>query len=152
MPIAVIMHDERLDAFAPGAHTGTFRGNQLAFVAGTTATRIIQRDGILEHVRAAGAHALARLQELVDRYEIVGEARGSGLMLGLELVDPQTGEPNSRAAYVVQRTALENGLIVELGGRGDSVVRMLPALNISFETLDQALDIMAGAVATAAQA
>jgi diaminobutyrate-2-oxoglutarate transaminase len=152
MPIAVIMHDERLDAFAPGAHTGTFRGNQLAFVAGTTATKIIQRDGILEHVRAAGAHALARLQELVDRYEIAGEARGSGLMLGLELVDPRTGEPNSRAAYVVQRAALENGLIVELGGRGDSVVRMLPALNISFETLDQALDIMAGAVATAAQA
>jgi diaminobutyrate-2-oxoglutarate transaminase len=150
MPIAVIMHDERLDAFAPGAHTGTFRGNQLAFVAGVAATRIIQRDGILDHVRTAGAHALSRLQEIVDRHEIAGEARGAGLMLGLELIDPSTGEPNSRAAYVVQRVALENGLIVELGGRGDCVIRMLPPLNIPRETLDQALEILAVAVAAAA--
>jgi diaminobutyrate-2-oxoglutarate transaminase len=151
MPIAVIMHDKQLDAFDPGAHTGTFRGNQLAFVAGVRAAQIIQRDGILEHVNEMGARALAGLESLVSEYDIAGEARGTGLMLGLELVDPVNGEPNSRAAYAVQRTALENGLIVELGGRGDGVVRILPPLNVSAETIDQALEILALALATASR-
>jgi diaminobutyrate-2-oxoglutarate transaminase len=149
LPIAVVLHHECLDAFAPGAHTGTFRGNQLAFTAGAAAARIIQRDGVLENVRKQGAYALARLEALVANHAIVGEARGVGLMLGLELVDPDDGEPNSRAAYAVQRASLEGGLILELGGRGDAVVRMLPPLNIARTTLDQALEILAGAVAAA---
>ena len=89
------------------------------------------------------------LEALVTRHAIVGQARGAGLMLGLEFIDPVTGEPNPRAAYLVQRTCLENGLILELGGRGDCVVRMLPPLNITRETLDQALDIFGHAVAVA---
>src|SRR5438105_10026403 len=77
MPVAIVLHDESLDAFAPGAHTGTFRGNQLAFAAGAAAARIIRRDGILDHVREIGAYALGVLEELARRYDIVGEARGS---------------------------------------------------------------------------
>ena len=146
MPIAVLMHDERLDAFAPGAHTGTFRGNQLAFAAGVRYVQILQRDDLLAHVRAQGEYALSALSALVGRCAIAGEARGLGLMLGLELIDPATGEPNARAATMVQRTCLENGLILELGGRGDCVVRMLPPLNITRETLDQALEILTRAV------
>jgi diaminobutyrate-2-oxoglutarate transaminase len=149
LPIAVVMHHERLDAFAPGAHTGTFRGNQLAFAAGVAAARIVRRDGILDHVQELGAYALSRLQQMAENYEIVAEARGLGLMLGLELADPATGEPHSTAAYAAQRTAIENGLILELGGRGDSVLRMLPPLNVSRETLDQALEILEAAVASA---
>jgi diaminobutyrate-2-oxoglutarate transaminase len=141
MPIAIVLHHERLDAFAPGAHTGTFRGNQLAFVAGAAAAAIIKRDDILDHVRELGAYALAALSGFADDYEIVGEARGSGLMLGVELVDA-LGEPNSQAAAAVQRGAIERGLILELGGRGNAVVRLLPPLNVTRETLDQALGIL----------
>jgi diaminobutyrate-2-oxoglutarate transaminase len=142
MPIAIVLHDESLDAFAPGAHTGTFRGNQLAFAAGVAAGRIIERDEILRYVRELGAYALAALEGFARDHEIVGEARGRGLMLGLELVDGETGEPNTEAAVAVQRGALERGLIVELGGRGDCVVRLLPPLNVSQETVDQALEIL----------
>ena len=63
-------------------------------------------------------------------------------MLGIELVDPATGAPNSHAAVAVQRAALERGLIVELGGRDDAVVRMLPPLNVTRATLEQALGIL----------
>jgi diaminobutyrate-2-oxoglutarate transaminase len=151
MPIAIVMHHKRLDAFAPGAHTGTFRGNQLAFVAGAAAARIIQRDGILDHVREVGAYAMDGLQRLVSEHDIVAEARGTGLMLGIELVDAN-GAPNSEAAATVQRLSIENGLILELGGRGSAVVRLLPPLNVTRETLDQALEILSDAVATAAAA
>ena len=143
MPVAIVLHDERLDAFAPGAHTGTFRGNQLTFAAGVAAARIIRRDGILDHVRELGAYALRVLEGFVPDYEIVGEVRGRGLMLGIELVDGATGQPNTEAATAVQRGAIERGLIVELGGRGDCVVRLMPPLNVSRETLDQALEILA---------
>lgn len=146
MPVAVILFDESLDAWGSGAHTGTFRGNQLAFAAGIRAVEIIQRDDVLANVRELGAVALAGLTELADRHRFVAEARGVGLMLGLELIDPDTGEPSSVAAVALQRAALERGLIVELGGRGDAVVRMLPPLNISRRTLDQALAILGEAL------
>jgi diaminobutyrate-2-oxoglutarate transaminase len=146
MPIAIVLHDERLDAFAPGAHTGTFRGNQLAFAAGVASARIMQRDGILDHVSDLGAYALGVLEGFARDHEIVGEARGRGLMLGMELVDPSTGEPNTLAAIGLQRCAIERGLIVELGGRGDCVVRFLPPLNVSRETLDQAFEILGAAL------
>jgi diaminobutyrate-2-oxoglutarate transaminase len=149
MPVAIVMHDKRLDAFAPGAHTGTFRGNQLAFAASVAAVRIIKRDGILDHVSELGRYALACLRGFARTYDIVAEARGAGLMLGMELVDPETGEPNTEAALTVQRVAIENGLILELGGRGNCVVRLLPPLNVSRETLDQALEILDAALAQA---
>jgi diaminobutyrate-2-oxoglutarate transaminase len=150
MPIAVVFYNKRLDVWAPGAHTGTFRGFQPAFAAGIAAAQIIQRDRILDNVREQGAYALARFAELEAAYDFVGEVRGLGLMLGMEIVDPATGDPDSELALAIQRTALENGLILELGGRGDSVVRVLPPLNVSRATLDQALDVLEAAFAAVA--
>ena len=147
MPIAIVLYDRALDLWNPGAHTGTFRGNQLAFAAGVAAGRIMERDGILADVRAMGQHALTELEQIVADFAIAGDARGSGLMLGLEIVDAQTGAPDGDGARAVQRAVLERGLIVELGGRDDAVVRLLPPLNVSRTTLDQALAIIRSAVA-----
>jgi diaminobutyrate-2-oxoglutarate transaminase len=152
MPVAIVLHGEHMDAFDPGAHTGTFRGNQLAFAAGAAAARIIKRDGILEHVREVGAYALAGLQALVGEHEVAGEARGSGLMLGIELIDPASGAPNGAAAALVQSAAVRRGLIVELGGQDGCVVRMLPPLNVSRETIDQSLEILSESLREAAGA
>ena len=96
--------------------------------------------------------ALDALSELADEHELVAEARGMGLMLGLELIDPATGEPNQQAAVAVQRAALERGLILELGGRDDAVLRLLPPLNVTRATLDQALGILREAVAVVSSA
>ena len=150
LPIALILYDERLDVWKPGQHIGTFRGNQVAFAGGVVAIEIIKRDGILENVRELGAYALDALEEIAREHAIVAEARGSGLMLGLELADPQTGEHNGAAAVAVQRAALERGLILELGGREDSVIRLLPPLNVTRRTLDQALEILREALAEVA--
>jgi diaminobutyrate-2-oxoglutarate transaminase len=148
MPIAIVLHHERLDAFAPGMHTGTFRGNQLAFAAGLEAIRVMRRDAILDHVREIGDYAKSALSDLASRHPAIGEVRGAGLMLGMELVGPD-GEPNSAAASAVQRGAIERGLIIELGGRGDCVVRFLPALNVTRETFDQAIEILDAALTDA---
>jgi len=149
MPIAVVLYDEKLDVWEPGAHTGTFRGNQLAYAAGLASARIIQRDGILEHVQETGCQLLEALRELQSRHTVVGDVRGRGLMIGVELVDPETGTENGPLARAVQRLALERGLILELGGRHDCVVRLLPPLNVDRETVDDAVQILDSALADA---
>jgi len=78
-PVAIVIYDQKLDTWQPGAHTGTFRGNQLAFAAGAEAVRIVCRDNILGNVRARGEQVAARLAELADDPAVL-EVRGRGLM------------------------------------------------------------------------
>lgn len=149
MPIALVLYDERLDVWEPGAHTGTFRGNQLAFAAGAAAARVIRRDGILEHVRRLGDLLLDELRALQARVPEIGDVRGLGLMLGLEIVDAGTGAGDPSLALAIQRHALARGLIVELGGRSDTVVRLMPPLNVARETVEDALEILEDALGAA---
>ncbi|MCE3550918.1 diaminobutyrate--2-oxoglutarate transaminase family protein [Pseudonocardia sp. RS11V-5] len=145
LPIAIIIYHERLDVWAPGAHTGTFRGNQLAFAAGVEYARIVARDDVLGNVRRRAAQIAACLDRLrADPW--VQDIRGMGLMWGVELADPLSGRPAGELAARVQSEALANGLIVELGGRDDCVVRMLPPLNVTAEVVDTACAILTGAV------
>ncbi|WP_234327532.1 aspartate aminotransferase family protein [Streptomyces sp. NRRL WC-3742] len=142
LPAAVILYHQRLDTWAPGAHSGTFRGNQLAFATGAEAIRVIRRDGILENVRERGAQLMNRFTALQERCAWVSDVRGLGLMLGIELTDPATGERASGLAKQVQSAALEEGLILELGGRDDCVVRLLPPLTLSEAEADFAADVL----------
>jgi diaminobutyrate-2-oxoglutarate transaminase len=150
MPIAVIFYDRELDTWAPGAHTATFRGNQLAFAAGIASAEIIQRDGILGQVQRESEYVLDELRSLQANHRAIGDVRGLGLMVGMEMIDPETGAAAPDLASRIQRLALERGLILELGGRYDAVVRMLPPLNVSRATLDQALGILRETLAQAA--
>jgi diaminobutyrate-2-oxoglutarate transaminase len=144
-PIAIIMYDEWLDKWAPGAHTGTFRGNQIAFAAGAEAVRIVLRDDILDNVRRRGEQITQRLSALRE-LPWVREVRGRGLMWGVELADPRDGRPAGALARGVQARALRRGLILECGGRDDCVVRMLPPLNVTAEVVDVACSILIAAI------
>ena len=148
-PVAIILYDERLDVWAPGAHTGTFRGNQLAFAAGAEAVRIARRDDVLGNVRVRAAQIAQRL-DVLRTHPWVRDVRGRGLMWGVELADPIDGQPAGRLAERVQTRCLAEGLIVELGGRDDSVVRLLPPLNVTAEVVDVACSILLDAVARSA--
>ncbi|MFC0112235.1 aspartate aminotransferase family protein [Kibdelosporangium aridum] len=145
LPVALILYDKRLDVWEPGAHTGTFRGNQLAFATGAEAIRIIRRENVLGNVRRRGEQIACRLAGLAE-HSWVREVRGRGLMWGIELADPRDGRPASALASEVQARALRGGLLVELGGREDCVVRMLPPLNATAEVVDTACAILIDAV------
>lgn len=146
MPVALIAYHEKLDRWAPAAHTGTFRGNQLAFAAGLAAIGVMRETNVLENVEQQGAHALERLVSFADAVPEIGDVRGRGLMLGVELVDVESGDPDGVLARRVQRDALDHGLIVEVGGRDDAVIRLLPPLNIDRDTLNLGLDILTDVV------
>ena len=187
LPLAAVVYREDLDRWSPGAHAGTFRGDQLAMAAGAATLRFVRENAL--HLRAAeaGERMLRGLRALADRHGCVGQARGRGLMLGLEIVEPAGGtepaadrpadpaaaapaaeaagleawlrgpdagarrpDPPAAApglARAVQQAALRRGLMLELGGRHGSVVRLLPPLTMTdaeaeavLERLDDALD------------
>jgi diaminobutyrate-2-oxoglutarate transaminase len=142
MPVAIIIYREELDVWTRGAHTGTFRGNQLAFVAGVAAVKIVQRDNLLTNVVGQGTYLMRRLRMAARSIPFIGDVRGRGLMIGLELIDPATGAPDGQLAARLQRAALLRGLVCEVGGRDDAVIRLLPPLNVSRATVDQSLDIL----------
>lgn len=157
LPLAVVVYREELDVRRPGAHAGTFRGNQLAMAAGAATLTHVRREGLAARAAALGARMLVRLRELAAAHPCVGDVRGRGLMLGLELVDPEGtpgvhGVPPSapRLAAAVRSAALDRGLIVELGGRDASVVRLLPPLTMTDEQSEAVLDRLADALTAAA--
>ncbi|WP_131765265.1 diaminobutyrate--2-oxoglutarate transaminase family protein [Candidatus Protofrankia californiensis] len=152
LPLAVIAYREDLDGWAPGAHTGTFRGNQLAMVAGTATLRFVRSEALELRAAEVGARMLAGLRTIAASHPCVGDVRGRGLMLGLELVDPDADPDvvgarpaNPHLAALVRTECLGRGLIVELGGRHDSVVRLLPPLTITDAEADRVLAILADA-------
>ncbi|MFD4523462.1 diaminobutyrate--2-oxoglutarate transaminase family protein [Streptomyces sp. NPDC058470] len=159
LPLAVVVYRDDLDVWQPGAHAGTFRGNQLAMAAGTATLAYVRKNHLAERAGTLGARMLDQLRLLADEFSCVGDVRGRGLMIGVELVDPEaTPDPagGSRPAApelaaAVQRECLRRGLIVELGGRHGGVVRLLPPLTISDEQASAVLDRLADAVSAVAR-
>jgi diaminobutyrate-2-oxoglutarate transaminase len=145
LPVAVIFYNKSLDVWAPGAHTGTFRGNQLAFAAGAAAVQIMHREDILGNVRARGDQ-IARLFAPLKQNPWVRDVRGRGLMWGIEMADPATGKPAGDLARDIQTSALGRGLILECGGREDCVVRLLPPLNVTEETVNTGCELLREAI------
>ncbi|MEK8145091.1 aminotransferase class III-fold pyridoxal phosphate-dependent enzyme [Streptomyces sp. M10(2022)] len=94
----MIVYRSELDIWKPGAHAGTFRGNQLAMAAGAATLAYVRKNGLAERAATLGARMLARLQELSADHRSVGNVRGRGLMIGLELVDPEAAPAGSTSA------------------------------------------------------
>ena len=122
-----------------------FSGGFLAFAAGARAVEIVRRDDVLGNVRRRSAQIRQRL-DVLRAHPWVRDVRGRGLMWGIELADPGTGARAGELAGRVQARALRGGLIVELGGRDDCVVRLLPPLNVTADVVDTACDILVEAV------
>lgn len=158
LPLAVIVYREELDTWRPGAHAGTFRGNQLAMAAGAATLAHVRAHRLDRRAADLGARMLTALGTLATAHPRIGDVRGRGLMLGIELVDPQ-GEKDASGAHpadpalaaAVQQACLDRGLIVELGGRHGAVVRLLPPLTITDEQADAILDRLADALTAAAR-
>jgi diaminobutyrate-2-oxoglutarate transaminase len=156
LPLAVIVYAEELDVWPAGAHTGTFRGNQLAMAAGAATLREVRDAGLVRRAGDVGARLERGLRDLQARHPSFGDVRGRGLMLGVEIVDPHA-EPDALGARppapalarTIRAECLDRGLIVELGGRQGAVFRLLPPLVITDEQVEAVLDRLADAVAAA---
>ncbi len=143
MPLSLLVYNEKLDKWGPGAHTGTFRGNQLSMASASVVINYLKTYDILRHVTELGTYFMHQLELMKMAFPFLGDVRGKGLMIGVEIVDPES-EPNAlgsqapfkELAQRIQHECLRRGLIIELGGRHGTVIRFLPPLNIGKYEVD----------------
>jgi diaminobutyrate-2-oxoglutarate transaminase len=156
LPMSVVIYKEELDQWNPGAHTGTFRGNQLAMATGLATLQYIKENRVLENVRERSAQFFKALRRLQVKFEEIGDVRGRGLMIGVEIVNPggrkdRLGHypPHEELAARMQERCFANGLIIETGGRHSAVMRFLPPLTINEQEASNVLAIFEKSAAEA---
>lgn len=131
--------------WVPGSHGSTFSGNPLCLAAALATMEIIEREA-MANAATVGAAALARLDTWVRQYEIVGDVRGRGLMIGVEIVeDKQSRKPGSLMRERIVDLAFERGLM--LLGCGENTIRLCPPLIVTQDETDVALDILEECIA-----
>lgn len=146
LPMSLVAYNAEFDIWSPGAHAGTFRGNQLAMATGLATIDMIVNQGLLDNVNVAGNALKAGLLALQQRFSCIGDVRGRGLMLGIEIVDSH-GQPDKLGSYpyapelsvALQKACFDHGLIAERGGRHGAVLRFLPPLTLSLDEVEQVL-------------
>ncbi len=144
-PIGATITSAKIMDWEPGAHASTFGGNLIACAAALEGLNILEKQKLVHRAAELGKLALKRLQELAEGSRFIGEVRGKGLLLAVEMIkDGRTKERAIKERNAVVREALNRGLIVFRGGR--SVIRIAPPLTINRRELELGLDIFGEAL------
>ena len=158
LPLCVLAINKKFDAWAPAGHTGTFRGNQLAMAASIQVLDEIRSKNLAENARIRGEFLRDELKKIAKEFPCIGNVRGRGLMTGIEIVDER--KPADRIgsypadidmANAIQRACFDNKLLLEKGGRGGTVIRLLCPINITQEECDAVLERFKKSVKEAVQ-
>ncbi|HVA94027.1 MAG TPA: aspartate aminotransferase family protein [Candidatus Dormibacteraeota bacterium] len=142
-PIGATITTKELAASFQGLTISTFGGNPVTCVAARATIEFIEQEKLLENSHAVGGYFRGKLEELQQKYPVIGDVRGKGLMLGLELVkDRRSKEPAPEAtAQLLERTR-KHGLLIGKGGLYGNVIRLSPMLNIGKTDVDEAVRIL----------
>jgi diaminobutyrate-2-oxoglutarate transaminase len=152
LPLSGIAYRSEFDTWPAGKHIGTFRGHVLAYAAGRAALKFMVDQDLADHSLRLGQVILAWLKDIEKDSKIVGESRGRGLMLGIELVkDKETKEPAPGLASRVRQLCHRKGLLVEIGGHYSNVVRFLPPLVLTEELARKGIEVFEDALRTVAK-
>ena len=139
---AFIAREEIADAFKPGDHLSTFGGNPISCAAGLANIRYLEEQKLADEALKKGEYVKTQLASLKAKYKMIGEVRGKGLMIGIELIRDQNKTPANTEGGKIRDFCLEKGLLIGLGGSYGNVLRIQPPLVISSKQLDQAVKIL----------
>jgi 4-aminobutyrate aminotransferase len=143
LPLGVTASRADLMDWTPGSHASTFGGNPVSASAAIEVIKIIKEERLLENAEKVGGHLIERLREMQDTHPMMGDVRGRGLMVGVELVkDRDSKEPAKEETEEVMMRCFEKG--AALVNCGVSVIRWMPPLLITEELIDSALEIFEG--------
>jgi 4-aminobutyrate aminotransferase/(S)-3-amino-2-methylpropionate transaminase len=137
-----------MDAVHVGGLGGTYGGNPVACAAGLAAIETMRELDLASAARTIGAIMLPALRDLAERHPVIGEVRGRGAMIALEIVKPGTTEPDAATAAAVSKACHEAGLLTLTCGTYGNILRFLPPLVMPEDTLRTGLAILADAFAT----
>lgn len=145
LPLGATIADAKVMDWVGGSHASTFGGNPLSCVAATTVIDVIKREGLLENATKLGVHVIRRLEEWKEQNEIIGDVRGKGLMIGMEIVEnKETRKAAPEKAKRIMVHSWKRGVAAITCGV--STVRIAPPLTIGKELLDAALEIIGDVV------
>ena len=145
-PISAIIYNKAIESWGPGDHIGTFRGNQVSIAAGNGAFDFISEYDVSGHTREMGDYLLSRLNRLKATFAGIGEVRGRGLFIGIEYVkDKVSRKPDADIVKKIRSSCFSNGLLFEIGGHYNNVIRFIPPLIVNRTIIDNALSIFENA-------
>jgi 4-aminobutyrate aminotransferase-like enzyme len=144
IPLSGVMgRSEVMDGPGDSQIGGTYVGNPLGTVAGNAVLDVFEEEHLLEQAKTQGAHLMKRLQSLSQEVKAIGDVRGLGAMIGIELVkDRDTKEPDPDLAERVLQGCMQRGVLMLKAGIYGNVVRFLAPLNTPLDVLDEAVDIL----------
>ena len=148
MPLsAIIASEEIMEGITPGTIGGTYCGNPMACAAALKTIEIMERDQLDKRAVEIGAKVMARFNEWQEKYDVIGDVRGMGAMIGLELVkDKGTKEPAPELVSAIVQECAQKGLLIESAGTYGNVIRFLAPLVMTDEQLEKGLEIYEEAV------
>ena len=156
LPLAVLAIKKKFDAWQPAGHTGTFRGNQLAMATGYASLRIMREQDLAGNAQARGDFIRSELNRLAQEFPCIGNVRGRGLMIGIEIVDERLPADRMGSlpadavlAAEIQKACFNNKLLLERGGRNGTVVRLLAPLIITQQECEELIKRFRQSVADA---
>jgi 4-aminobutyrate aminotransferase len=147
MPLGgIIAGKEIMESWVPGQHASTFGANPVAVEAALATLEVINSEKLMENAVKMGSVAMKRFEEMKERYEIVGDVRGKGLFIGVEIVkSKKSKERGVRESQAITSACFKDGLILITAGR--NTLRVVPPLNVAREELEEGLDVMEAAIA-----
>ena len=148
----ILARSELMTAWQPGSHGGTYGGNVVSCAAANATLDVIEDEGLVANSRERGTQFLTGLRALQTRYASIGDARGLGLMVAIELVKPETGDrrtPDPELARRIQSEAFRRNLLVLTAGTYVNVVRIIPPLVTTADEVTLALGILDESLAAA---
>lgn len=138
-----IARPEVADSFKPGDHLSTFGGNPVSCAAALANIRALEEEGLVEVAAQKGSWLVERFHDLAARHRLIGDVRGKGLMIGLELVkDPISKEPAVEEGRRLRQACLERGVLVGLGGTFANVIRIQPPLVIEKTQMEEVVRVL----------
>ena len=144
---AIIARTEIMDAVVGGVIGGTYGGNALACAAGLKVLEVMEREHLLDRAIEIGKMCMQRFTKWKDTYEVVGDVRGLGAMIGIEFVkDKKSKTPATELVSLLIKECAEHGLLIENAGTYGNVIRFLAPLVITDEQLYAGFDIMENAI------
>jgi 4-aminobutyrate aminotransferase len=141
MPLGVTMTRAEIMDWVPGSHASTFGGNPVAIASALATLDVIDNEHLLENSGSVGNHMMKRMADWPSKYTIVGDVRGRGLMIGVEMIKNKTTKEYAAAERDrIVEAAFERGVLFL--GCGPSTVRICPALVVTKEEADVAVDVL----------
>ena len=146
---SVIGRSDLMDSAHIGGIGGTFGGNPVACAAALAVLEVMDDEQLPERANEIGKKVRSKVESLKDQCPWIGGVRGLGAMIGVIIVDPETGAPDKKRTSRIHKYALEHGLVMITAGTDGNIIRTLMPLTIKDDILDQSLDILLQAIVNA---